>query len=169
MTAQTDARLLAVSLGSLVCAHACTLDAGHGFATLEDGELRMEFAAGRARELDGGAFLTDRGYRVHPATMTLHVSELALLELRGARGGAGASFDPANPPEGFALCHGGHCHAEDGSLVDYADVQAMLAGDTARFEPLATLPVDRTFDLLDGEDAALTSTCRPRPSLTRCR
>jgi hypothetical protein len=38
------------------------------------------------------------------------------------------SFDPANPPPGYTLCHNGHCHAADGRLVDYADIAAELAG-----------------------------------------
>lgn len=41
--------------------------------------------------------------------------------------GADSSFDPANPPEGFSLCHNGHCHAADGSLVEY-DIVALSAG-----------------------------------------
>jgi hypothetical protein len=167
MTARTKARLLA----ALLSLQGCTLDAGHGFATIEESALHMELAPGRSRDLGDSGFLTDEGYRVDPTSMTLHVSELGLLELRGAQAGAVTSFDPANPPEGFTLCHGGHCHADDGSLVDYADVQAVLAGGAARFEPLATLPVDRTFDLLEGETAALTrivpSAELPRSSIDR--
>ena len=45
--------------------------------------------------------------------------------------GADSSFDPANPPEGFSLCHNGHCHAADGSLVDY-DIVALSAGGAGR-------------------------------------
>lgn len=37
------------------------------------------------------------------------------------------SFDPANPPEGYSLCHNGHCHAADGKLVDYEEIDAELA------------------------------------------
>lgn len=44
----------------------------------------------------------------------------------GAGGAAGGDvpFDPANPPPGFSLCHGGHCHADDGRLVPYEEIGA---------------------------------------------
>ena len=45
--------------------------------------------------------------------------------------GADSAFDPANPPEGFSLCHNGHCHAADGSLVDY-DIVALSTGGAGR-------------------------------------
>jgi len=38
------------------------------------------------------------------------------------------NFDPADPPEGYSLCHNGHCHADSGELVDYEDISAELAG-----------------------------------------
>ena len=41
-----------------------------------------------------------------------------------------AGLDPAKPPAGYSLCHGGHCHADDGRLVDYAEVQTELLGKT---------------------------------------
>jgi hypothetical protein len=49
----------------------------------------------------------------------------ASLNLRPA--GTNVSFDPASPPEGFSLCHNGHCHSADGRLVDYEDVAAEVA------------------------------------------
>lgn len=153
-------------------ATACTLDAGHGFATMVEGELHAQFVPGRARDLGEGAFLTDQGYRVRLRVARLHATQLQLLELRGQTGSAGsASFDPANPPPGFTLCHGGHCHADDGSLPTYEEVQAMLAGAEARFEPLVTMPIDRELDLLGGERVVLDdfapSAELPRGSIDR--
>jgi hypothetical protein len=57
-----------------------------------------------------------------------------LIELVDTGGGAAPSFDPANPPPGYSLCHGGHCHADDGRLVAYEDIAAELAdgGEGAR-------------------------------------
>lgn len=135
---------------------ACAFDTGQGFATISDGELDMRFSPSRARSLGEGAFLTDRGYRVELHELTVRAEQVALLELRGASGGSDARFDPASPPPGFSLCHGGHCHADDGRLVPYEEVQAMLAGDNARFEPLASVRLGRAFDLVEGERAVLT-------------
>jgi hypothetical protein len=143
--------LIALSLLSA----ACTLDSGEGFASMRPGTLEVVFAPGRARDLGEGAFLTDQGYRVMLRTARLEVAELALLELQGSSAGGGGSFDPANPPAGYSLCHGGHCHAANGALVSYEEIQAMLAGGTARFESLVTVPVSRELDVLEGERVVL--------------
>jgi hypothetical protein len=135
-------------------AASCTLESGEGFATMKPGALDVAFAPGRARDLGEGAFLTDGGYRVRLDAARVQVSELELLQLQGSSGGGG-SFDPANPPAGYTLCHGGHCHADDGALVSYEEIQAMLAGGSARFEPLVTVPIDRELDVLNGERVAL--------------
>jgi hypothetical protein len=42
-----------------------------------------------------------------------------------------AGFDPASPPPGFSLCHNGHCHADDGRLVPYAEVAAGSGAEAA--------------------------------------
>ncbi|NPC86419.1 hypothetical protein HPC49_50565, partial [Pyxidicoccus fallax] len=34
----------------------------------------------------------------------------------------------ANPPPRYSNCHSGHCHRDDGALVDYEDIQAELDG-----------------------------------------
>jgi hypothetical protein len=142
--------LIALSLLSA----ACTLESGEGFASMRPGSLEVVFTPGRARDLGEGAFLTDEGYRVTLQTARLQVAELALLELRGSAGGGG-SFDPANPPAGYSLCHGGHCHAASGALVSYEEIQAMLAGGSASFEPLVTVPVGRELDVLESERVVL--------------
>lgn len=160
MTARLTLRLI----GTLLLVQACTLEAGNGFATIEGGALRMELEPGRARALDDGGFSTDEGYRIHPERLTLHASEITLLERHAAQDGMSASFDPASPPDGFSNCHGGHCHGGDGSLVDYEDIEAMLAGGAASFEPIATLPIGRTFDLLGGEEVTLHEVM-PSPEL----
>lgn len=149
-------RAAAASIVAGALASGCAFDAGRGFATMKEGELRMALEPGRARDLGDGAFLTDRGYRVHVRELTVGVHRVAALELSGGGSGGSVRFDPASPPPGYTLCHGDHCHAEDGRLVSYEDVQAMLAGGEARFEPLVTAPVDRELDLLEGERAELS-------------
>jgi hypothetical protein len=150
-------------LGSLSGLLGCTLDAGHGFATMEAGELSAELRAGPARDLGDHTLLTDLGYHVQLARARLHVASVELLELQGSTS-AGGAFDPAHPPEGYTLCHGGHCHADDGSLVSYEEIQAMLAGGSVRFEPVVAMPVDRALDLLEGASVALTR-FEPSPEL----
>ena len=133
---------------------ACTFDDGKGFATLETASLSARFEPGPARDLGNGAVLSDLGYQVSLTHAALTTEELALNELRGGAG-ADVSFDPAHPPPGYSLCHGGHCHAEDGRLVDYAEIEAELAGGAARFYPVARLPAAHAFDVLAGETVAL--------------
>jgi hypothetical protein len=122
---------------------ACTLDEGHGFASLRSAELAIAFEPGaRAYE---GYVLTDLGHRILVDSFTVEIDRVELQKLTST-GEAGA-FDPAEPPPGYTLCHGGHCHAEDGRLVDYAHVEAELASGEVRHVPVVTLPVNRTASL----------------------
>lgn len=61
---------------------------------------------------------------------SLHV-ELDGAQLLLAADAGSVDFDPAKPPAGYSNCHGGHCHAADGRLVDYADIQAELLGSAS--------------------------------------
>ncbi|RAL25332.1 hypothetical protein DL240_03735 [Lujinxingia litoralis] len=65
-----------------------------------------------------------------PSGATL--SEVGISSVRLIRevdGQAGsADFDPANPPPGYSLCHNGHCHSDDGRLVDYASIASESGG-----------------------------------------
>ncbi|MGD8863920.1 MAG: hypothetical protein PVI30_28150 [Myxococcales bacterium] len=134
---------------------ACALDAGSGFATLGEGELQVELSPGPARDLGDGRLLTDLGYEVTLERAELEVDAVRLSELSGGGGGGDVSFDPANPPPGYSLCHGGHCHADDGSLPSYEEVQAALAGGEAQLQTLVSVSLRRTLSLLPGETVAL--------------
>jgi hypothetical protein len=138
-------------LAALPLALGCAVDAGHGFATVETATLEARFEPGPARAVDGG-FVTDRGYTVRLEALALETEELALESLSAARGGG--SFDPARPPPGYTLCHGGHCHAEDGSLVSYAEVEAELSGGGG-FVRVVTFGGAHTLDLLAPQTRAL--------------
>src|SRR5688572_4227131 len=143
--------VLLLGIGTL----ACTFEDGHGFSTVDRASLEARLEPGVARDLGNHTVLTDVGYQVHLDSATLEVDEVALEELVGGGASGGTSFDPANPPPGYSLCHGGHCHADDGRLVEYAEIEAELAGGGARFSPVVTLPVDRGLDWLDGDAIAL--------------
>ena len=133
---------------------ACTFGPGHGFGELEPVLFSAVLEPGPARDLGNGEILTRQGYAVKLDHFVVGLGSLELLELQGASGDA--TFDPADPPPGYGLCHGGHCHADDGSLVSYADIQAELAGGNAAFVPLVSLEAPSTVDLVAGSSATLS-------------
>ncbi len=116
-------RSLASFAAIAVLASGCAFDDGESWANATF-ELQTEFdAAGRLRE---GRFQTSKDYEVELDSLFVTVGAMSL----NAGAESAANFDPANPPEGYSLCHNGHCHADDGRLVDYADIQAELGGTT---------------------------------------
>lgn len=139
-------RTLFTALAAGTLATACTLDAGQGFATLKEGELHMALELSEARELEGGAFMTDLGYRIAPRELTVRAGHVMLLTQRAE----GASTD-AEP----SLCHGDHCHGEDGSLIE--EEHASEEEGAAQYAPIVEAHLDRELDLLEGEHAALTA------------
>jgi hypothetical protein len=161
------------SLGAcipLLLACACTFEDGTGFGTLEAASLSVTLQPGAARDLGNHSVLSDLGYEVKLETARVTLASVELSELSGA-GGEAASFDPAHPPSGYSLCHAGHCHADDGRLVSYEEIQVELAGGNASFAPVASLPVDAPLDLWSTEPRALErvlpSRELPRARLTR--
>lgn len=129
---------------TLLLLTACTFTPGQGFGELRGATLTTAFTPGAARDLGGGAFLTNQAQQVRVDRFELELGDVSLLELQG---GGAVSFDPANPPPGYSLCHGGHCHADDGSLVDYSEIEAELAGDSAEWVALATWAFAEVVDL----------------------
>jgi hypothetical protein len=120
----------AVLAGCLVVS--CAWGPGTGFASLERVAVTTTLPVPAARLDEAGRLKTDNGYRVALGDkVRVYFKDLS-LQAPGAPGGAtGGTFDPANPPPGYSLCHGGHCHRADGALIDYADIQAELAGGGA--------------------------------------
>jgi hypothetical protein len=133
----------------------CTIGDGEGFGRLS-ARLTGAFDGldpARRRIQPDGWYRANNSFELQLATLTLAVREVALL---GSAGGSGSpaqstddcAFDPANPPPGCTLCHGGHCHCGS-ELKDYAELEAeVCAGGSsgpavvARFgaiEPLALL------------------------------
>lgn len=141
----------------------CAFGPGTGFATLRGAELVAAFVPGEARDLGGDVVLTDQGFEVRLDRFEVDADGIELLELEGGVAGA---FDPADPPPGYSLCHGGHCHADDGALVSYAEIEAELAGDGAALVPIVSFPLDG-LDLLAGVEAELRP--RPGPELPEAR
>lgn len=104
------------------------LASGCGFADGDPwGRVDLSLVVGLrppASRLDGARLKTANDFRIAIDTVTLEVSAVALT----SAGGAGGAFDPADPPPGYALCHNGHCHSDDGRLVAYEDIAAELGG-----------------------------------------
>lgn len=154
----------------LLWAAGCTFEPGSGFATITGAEVAAFFEPGAARDLGEGVLLTDLGYHIEVSELTLGVDAISLEELRTSGGGGGV-FDPAEPPPGYSLCHGGHCHADDGSLVGYEEIQAELSGGGASYASLAVLPVGADLDMLDGDslelDEVFPSRELPRATIAR--
>lgn len=117
--------------------------------TFEDGkpwgEVVFELQSDFDRDDRGDDRLrTSKDYDVVLTTLEL---DLTTIDLNIAGEEGVLSFDPANPPEGYSLCHNGHCHAADGSLVAYETISAELAvGGTG--ETLVGA-VDATIDFLN--------------------
>jgi hypothetical protein len=148
---------------------ACTLDPGEGFAVLEP-TVRAEYTPLAAREAGDGFQRLASDFQVRLDAAGLGVSHVELLTAAsgGASGGGGSggTFDPANPPPGYSLCHNGHCHRDDGALIDYEDIQAELnGGGGGGASIVASLHVDGELDLLSPQP--LTPECEPDCELGR--
>ena len=57
----------------------CTLEAGRGFATLEEGALHASLELDSEHDLGGWALRTDRGYHVQLLELRVHANDLVLL------------------------------------------------------------------------------------------
>jgi len=102
--------------------------------------------------------ITSQDYLV--AIDDLSVSFEALNVVMGAAGSA--AFDPADPPEGYSLCHNGHCHSAAGELVDYEVIAAELAGGSDALR--VTIGLDAEPKVLSAESVGVeTVPCATDP------
>lgn len=116
----------------------CAFEPGEGFAVLEP-TVRAAYTPQPSRDAGEGYQRLSSDYQVRVDAASLG---LARIDLLGRTGSAGpTSFDPANPPPGYTICHNGHCDREDGALVPYEEVEAELSGGAAAATTVATLPV----------------------------
>lgn len=150
--------LLFVAAGA---AGGCTLSPGEWFL-----KLRPTFEGSYVRRADRDAGegwqRLNTLYEVQVTRAEVLIENIELQESAVPEGGGGsgaATFDPANPPDGYSLCHNGHCHAADGALVPYAQIAAELVGGAAGApRTVVVLPVGAT-DLLLRQRRALP--CQP--------
>jgi hypothetical protein len=116
----------------------CAWDAGEGFAVLEP-TVRAVYAPEEGREVFPGFQALASNYQVLVTGASIRLERVELIPRRASAGPG--LFDPSNPPPGYSLCHGGHCHRDDGALIPYEEIEAELGGGGAAALPLATLPV----------------------------
>lgn len=139
----------------------CAWEPGEGFAVVEP-TVRAEYTPLSSRDAGDGFQRLSSDFQVRVSAASL---QLASIQLLGSSGGGGpTSFDPANPPPGYTICHNGHCDREDGALVPYEEVEAELGGG-ATTTTVATLPVGASVDLLVPETRVLA--CEPDCELPR--
>lgn len=148
---------VAVALG------ACTADPGEPWARL-DATLIARWADRPERAVDGAWVKLNTLYEARVTTLRLTVDRILLSSIDGAAGMA--PFDPARPPPGYSLCHNGHCHAADGRIVSYADIQAEASGGRAVEQTVVSL-LGSEIDLLSPNVFALP--CDPRCALPATR
>lgn len=160
MPSARDATLFVVGGLLIVGGSACTFVDGQPWAEVDSAELAVNpFIPGAAR-LDGqGRLMTARSYAVVLEHIGLEMGDLRIQQADAA--GEPLAFDPASPPPGYSLCHGGHCHADDGTLPTYAEVEAKLLGG-ATAAPALGFHVEDTVVPLVGE-ARQTLRCRIDP------
>lgn len=123
----------------------CAWEPGQGFAVVEPiVRAAYELLADRTADNDYQRLSSDYQVRVTSASMRL--SNIELIAIAAGPG----SFNPASPPPGYSLCHGGHCHRDDGALIPYEQIIAEMGGGGGS-TTVATLPVAEPLDLLAAE------------------
>ncbi|GEL71947.1 hypothetical protein [Myxococcus virescens] len=148
---------------SLLFLSGCALEPGESFAVLEPA-VRADYTPVAGRDAGNGFQRLASDFELRLDGAALGVDHIDLVGGGGTRGPT--TFDPANPPPGYTNCHNGHCHHDDGSLVDYEDIQAELDGGGGGAEAtVASLHVDADLDLL--ADQTLSPGCEPSCELGR--
>lgn len=141
----------------------CALGPGDHFATIQP-SLQAAWTQPEDRPALEGDFrklASDYEVRLDEAVVELSTAELRSFSAGRPAGGGGGTFDPANPPPGYSLCHNGHCHRDDGALISYEEIQAELSGGGAAAQrtTLMTLPIHEAISLLEG--ASFSLECEP--------
>ncbi len=128
--------LVRSSCVALIALSSCALEPGNPWGTISF-EAQSNGALPASRLDAQGRWKTSSNYLIEVEKLRLTIPSLRMsLAAAGA-----ADFDPANPPPGYSLCHNGHCHHDDGRLVDYEDIALELAGGAGAAGPGVTIPV----------------------------
>lgn len=112
-------------LGALLCAAmltACTFEDGQPWGRAQV-QLRTS-SDFTQRAVSPNRLRVGNGFELEVQQFTWHVEAIELALAPPST--ASIDFDPSAPPAGYSLCHNGHCHADDGRLVDYEDIALEL-------------------------------------------
>ena len=104
-------------------AASCAFNDGSGW-----GVAAVDFSSSfetDGRDVEPGVFRTAKNLQIQLSDLDVEYADVTL----GMSSESVGEFDPANPPEGFSNCHNGHCHADAGGIVEFADIP--LGGDAA--------------------------------------
>ncbi|MDR0965230.1 MAG: hypothetical protein LBM75_01755 [Myxococcales bacterium] len=149
-----SAALCSVAVALCLAVSACANDTGESFTKLS-ASLEAELIQHADEMTEDGFFRLESGVEIKITEARLTVSAVDLIV--AGKDASSTVFDPANPPAGYSSCHGGHCHADDGRLVDYADIQAELdSASDAEPAVAMTLEFDAAIDLLHPEEIVPT-------------
>jgi hypothetical protein len=140
----------------------CAWEPGQGFAVVEP-TVRVAYEPLAARAAGDGYQRLSSDYQVRLDSASMRLSGIELLA-SAAGSGSGSSFDPAHPPAGYSLCHGGHCHRDDGALIPYEQIAAEMGGGGGA-SAVVTLATPGPLDLLVPETRAVA--CEPECALPR--
>ncbi len=105
---------------------ACTFSDGEPWGEL-DASLNVE-ASPQASRFDERGLKVPSGHRLQIEDLDVEIAALGVSFT--ALSQDTEVFDPANPPPNYSLCHNGHCHRDDGALVDYEDIVLELGGSS---------------------------------------
>ncbi|MCC6156489.1 MAG: hypothetical protein IT350_00430 [Deltaproteobacteria bacterium] len=163
--------LIAVILSGIAAA-SCTFEDGKGFATL-NASMIASWTVPADRDAGNGWQRLNNSYEIRLVDATFTFDHIALEALASSDSGDSTTFDPANPPAGYSLCHGGHCHSAEGELVSYEDIQAEMdgGGGSSAYSAVVALPVGE-FDLESpaSRDLECDAGCElPAASISRLR
>ena len=100
---------------------------------------------------DAGQLKTSKSYLVDFSPVEVAVESVAFESVDGDEG---ASFDPGLPPEGYSLCHNGHCHNADDELIPYETIRLELGGNSSN-SIWVTQAVDEALQVDMGKERVL--------------
>ena len=151
-------RAKAISLGLCLIVSSCAFTDG-----LPTGEVRasatVAFAPSSGRLDSEGRLITSQDYAIQIDDFTLTYDAL-LGRMQAGTQATLSAFDPANPPPQYSLCHNGHCHHDDGRLVDYEDIALEIANADGGAS-------SSTVSFYAGESVSVSADSQPIP-LTLC-
>lgn len=128
----------------------CAVGPGEPMGTV-DPRIEARYITATSREAPGGFQRLASSYELRVTRFELTAPDFLLVG--GSAGAASTGFDPANPPPGYTNCHGGHCHADDGSLPTYEEIAARIGGGGATSSTVLTIPAG-ALNLLSGTSFA---------------